>query len=36
MDIPWQWGICASACTARQPLEALINEQRKSQLTVIA
>jgi hypothetical protein len=36
IDMPWQWAIASAVCIALQPVEALINEQRKSQLTVIA
>jgi len=36
IDIPWQWAIGSAVCISWQPVEALINEQRKSQLTVIA
>src|SRR5258705_5999793 len=32
IDIPWQWGICISACKAWLCVEAPINEQRTSQL----
>jgi hypothetical protein len=36
IDIPWQWAIGSAVWIAWWQVEARINEQRRSQLTVIA